>query len=102
MPTTASAVPLRAATTCEHGRVSAGIEEANNPGRHASYLCGGCDREAAVERGLVEREFTEFVAARGHALLPAAYALTGDQHAAEDLVQGALAKAYVHWREIRG
>src|SRR5687767_7995911 len=39
----------------------------------------------------VEREFTEFVAARGHALLQVAYALTGDQHAAEDLVQGALA-----------
>ncbi len=55
-----------------------------------------------MERGLVEREFTEFVAARSHALLPAAYALTGGQHADEDLVQGALAKAYVHWREIRG
>ena len=35
----------------------------------------------------VEQEFTEFVAARGHALLQVAYALTGDQHAAEDLVQ---------------
>ena len=55
-----------------------------------------------MDRGLVEQEFTEFVAARSHALLPAAYALTGDQHAAEDLVQGALAKAYLHWPEIRG
>src|SRR5262245_53446161 len=50
----------------------------------------------------VERQFTEFVAARGHALLQVAYALTGDQHAAEDLVQGALAKAFVRWRQIRG
>ena len=50
----------------------------------------------------VEREFTEFVAARGHALLQVAYALTGDQHAAEDLVQGALAKAFVRWRQIHG
>ena len=50
----------------------------------------------------VEQEFTEFVAARGHALLQVAYALTGDQHAAEDLVQGALAKAFVRWRQIRG
>jgi RNA polymerase sigma-70 factor (sigma-E family) len=31
-----------------------------------------------------------------------AHALTGDRHAAEDLVQGALAKAFVHWRRIRG
>jgi RNA polymerase sigma-70 factor (sigma-E family) len=52
--------------------------------------------------GEVEREFTEFVAARSHALLRVAYALTGDQHTAEDLVQGALAKAFVRWREIRG
>lgn len=31
-----------------------------------------------------------------------AHALTGDRHAAEDLVQGALAKAFVNWRRIRG
>lgn len=50
--------------------------------------------------GSVESEFAEFVAERGHALLQAAYALTGDQHAAEDLLQGALAKAFVRWRHI--
>jgi len=49
----------------------------------------------------VEREFTEFVAARTHALLRAAYALTGDQHAAEDLLQTALAKAAMRWPNIR-
>lgn len=42
----------------------------------------------------VERGFTEFVTERGHALLRVAYALTGDQHAAQDLVQDALAKAF--------
>lgn len=50
----------------------------------------------------VEREFTAFVAERAHALLHVAYALTGDQHAAEDLLQRALAKAFVHWRKING
>jgi RNA polymerase sigma-70 factor (sigma-E family) len=49
----------------------------------------------------VEAEFTEFVAARGPVLLRAAYALTGDEHAAHDLVQGALAKAFTRWRHIR-
>lgn len=49
----------------------------------------------------VEREFTEFVVARTHALLRAAYALTGDQHTAEDLLQTALAKAAMRWPTIR-
>jgi RNA polymerase sigma-70 factor (sigma-E family) len=51
--------------------------------------------------GTTEREFTDFVARRTHVLLRIAYALTGDQQAAEDLVQNALAKAFVHWRGIR-
>lgn len=34
------------------------------------------------------------MAGRGPALLRAAYALTGDEHAAHDLVQTALAKAF--------
>jgi len=44
--------------------------------------------------------FEEFVAARGHALLRMAYLLTGDHGLAEDLVQSALAKAYVRWSRI--
>jgi RNA polymerase sigma-70 factor (sigma-E family) len=50
--------------------------------------------------GSVEREFTAFVAERKHALLRVAFTLTGDQRAAEDLVQGALAKAFSRWRRI--
>lgn len=49
-----------------------------------------------------EREFTEFVAQRTHSLLRVAYALTGDQHAAEDLLQTAFAKAFTRWPRIRG
>ena len=50
----------------------------------------------------LEDEFTAFVAARGQSLLRIAHALTGDRDAAQDLVQGALAKAYSHWPRIHG
>jgi len=46
--------------------------------------------------------FSEYVAARGPALLRTAYLLTGDHHAAEDLVQSVLARAVVRWRGIEG
>ncbi|MGI5184011.1 SigE family RNA polymerase sigma factor [Dactylosporangium sp. CA-152071] len=45
-------------------------------------------------------EFTEFVEQRSHALFRFAYALTGAQHTAEDLLQGALAKALMKWSSI--
>ncbi|MBU2663566.1 SigE family RNA polymerase sigma factor [Actinoplanes bogorensis] len=48
----------------------------------------------------LEAEFTAFVAERGQSLLRIAHALTGDARAAEDLVQGALAKAYAKWPRI--
>ncbi len=44
--------------------------------------------------------FEEYVGARGPALLRLAYVLTTDTHAAEDLVQSALADAYRHWRRV--
>ncbi|WP_405428778.1 SigE family RNA polymerase sigma factor [Micromonospora sp. NBC_00617] len=50
----------------------------------------------------VDGEFTTFVQERGAALLRVAYALAGNQHAAEDLLQNALAKAYARWPRIRG
>ena len=51
-------------------------------------------------RQSLEDEFTAFVAARGQSLLRIAHALTGDREAAQDLVQGALAKAYAKWPRI--
>jgi RNA polymerase sigma-70 factor (sigma-E family) len=51
---------------------------------------------------VVEREFTEFVVARTRGLMRVAYALTGDQYAAEDLLQSALAKAAMRWSHISG
>ncbi|HEY8454637.1 MAG TPA: SigE family RNA polymerase sigma factor [Actinopolymorphaceae bacterium] len=46
-------------------------------------------------------EFSAYVAARKHALVRTAFLLTGDHHAAEDLVQSALAKTYLAWGKIR-
>jgi RNA polymerase sigma-70 factor (sigma-E family) len=48
-------------------------------------------------QGRSEREFTEFVAARGAALGRTAYLLTGDHHHAEDLLQTALVEAAKRW-----
>ncbi|GAB4050069.1 hypothetical protein GCM10028775_20760 [Catellatospora paridis] len=44
--------------------------------------------------------FHEFVVARGGALSRTAFLLTGEHHAAEDLVQTALAKAATRWRQV--
>jgi len=48
----------------------------------------------------LDEEFTAFVAARTSALLRVAHALTGNHHAAEDLLQTALTKAYAKWSRI--
>jgi RNA polymerase sigma-70 factor (sigma-E family) len=44
--------------------------------------------------------FEEYVAARGAALVRFAILITGDDHRAEDLVQDALARAYLRWDRI--
>jgi RNA polymerase sigma-70 factor (sigma-E family) len=46
--------------------------------------------------------FAEFVTARSHALLRAAWLLTGDAGRAEDLLQVALARSWRHWGRIAG
>ena len=48
-----------------------------------------------------DEDFTAFVAARSPALYRSAWLLTTSAPAAEDLVQSALAKAYVHWRKVQ-
>ncbi|WP_012185052.1 SigE family RNA polymerase sigma factor [Salinispora arenicola] len=50
----------------------------------------------------IDGDFTAFVKERSGVLLRAARALAGSQHSAEDLLQTALAKAYVRWPRIRG
>ena len=51
-------------------------------------------------RGRVDEDFTAFVAAASPQLHRKAWLLTTSSAAAEDLVQSALAKAYVHWRRV--
>jgi RNA polymerase sigma-70 factor (sigma-E family) len=49
----------------------------------------------------VEGDFREFVEARSPSLMRMAFLLTGgDQHAAEDLLQTALAKVAARWRSV--
>ncbi|NRQ36432.1 SigE family RNA polymerase sigma factor [Nonomuraea sp. NN258] len=54
------------------------------------------DREQALDE-----EFHGFVMSRWPRLLRTAYLLTGERHAAEDLVQSSLERAYVAWRKVR-
>ena len=51
-------------------------------------------------RETVDREFAEFVAARQTHLRRIAYAVGGDWHRAEDLLQTALVKLYVAWPRL--
>lgn len=46
-------------------------------------------------------EFDDFVRTRSAPLLRVAYLLTGDRHAAEDLLQDVLEQVYVRWRRVR-
>ncbi|WP_250035313.1 SigE family RNA polymerase sigma factor [Paractinoplanes maris] len=46
--------------------------------------------------------FDDFVRSRSTGLLRVAYLLTGDRHAAEDLLQEVLEQMYVRWRRIEG
>ncbi|HEX6682272.1 MAG TPA: SigE family RNA polymerase sigma factor [Candidatus Limnocylindrales bacterium] len=48
----------------------------------------------------VSEEFTAFVRERGHVLFRVAFSLCGQQHAAEDLMQTALARAAIRWGSI--
>jgi RNA polymerase sigma-70 factor (sigma-E family) len=48
----------------------------------------------------MDEEFAEFVAARSPQLYRSAYLLTTSPHAAEDLVQSALAKTYASWWRV--
>jgi RNA polymerase sigma-70 factor (sigma-E family) len=54
-----------------------------------------------VDRRERETEFEAFVAARRPRLRGLAYSLCGDWHAADDIVQTALAKVYVAWPRVR-
>ncbi|HET9859297.1 MAG TPA: SigE family RNA polymerase sigma factor [Nocardioidaceae bacterium] len=58
----------------------------------------GMERRATASK---DAEFEAYMAARQPSLLRTAYLLTGDRHAAEDLVQTALAKLYLSWDKVQ-
>jgi RNA polymerase sigma-70 factor (sigma-E family) len=47
-----------------------------------------------------DKEFQSFVIGRWPRLMRTAFLLTGEQHAAEDLVQSTLEQVYVAWRRV--
>ena len=49
----------------------------------------------------VDEEFAQYVRARQHRLLRAAFLVCGDLHLAEDLLQGALVKLAARWERLR-
>lgn len=54
-----------------------------------------------MSRASRDDEFSEFVAARQVHLRRVAYALCGDWHRADDLLQTALVKLYIAWPRVR-
>ncbi len=51
--------------------------------------------------GQREPEFDEYVGARLSSLRQLAFVLSRDRHLADDVVQGALTKLYLHWPRAR-
>src|SRR5271165_3243229 len=66
------------------------------PGRSGGY--GSAQLAAGTMSAARDDEFTEYVAARLPWLGRVAYLLCQDRHQAEDLVQTAVTRLYVHWR----
>jgi RNA polymerase sigma-70 factor (sigma-E family) len=60
----------------------------------------GRNRGGRDEPPPVDPAFVEFVAARSAALFRTAVLITGDRHAAEDLVQSALERAFRSWDRV--
>jgi RNA polymerase sigma-70 factor (sigma-E family) len=61
----------------------------------------GVGMEPSAGRSARDAEFEQYMAARQPSLLRTAYLLTGDRHAAEDLVQTSLAKLYLSWDKVQ-
>lgn len=71
----------------------------DDPGSGEALLSYPVSR--ASERDAVDDDYADFVRARQQALLGFAHLLCGNLHDAQDLVQAALAKAYLKWKRLR-
>lgn len=68
---------------------------------HLLVGTGAVDGMKRSSTAAKDAEFAEYMAARQPSLLRAAYLLTGNRHAAEELVQNALAKLYLSWDKVQ-
>jgi RNA polymerase sigma-70 factor (sigma-E family) len=59
------------------------------------------ERRGWAVRATDEEQYTEYVTERLPALRRIAYLLCGDTHRADDIVQNAITRLYVHWRKAR-
>jgi RNA polymerase sigma-70 factor (sigma-E family) len=82
-----------------HALRVAGLAEAATWSPSAVRAAVGSVREGVA--GAVERDFEDFVAAHGAALVRLARGLLKDPHHAEDVVQDVLAKALVRWSSVQ-
>jgi RNA polymerase sigma-70 factor (sigma-E family) len=57
------------------------------------------ERRGWPVRATDERQYTEYLVARLPALRRLAFLLCGDTHRADDVVQNAITRLYVHWRK---
>ena len=70
---------------------------------YAATTRGGCTEFALAYSAAVAThdDFSEYFAARAHALRATAYLLCGDWHRAEDITQVAMTKLYLAWPRLR-
>jgi RNA polymerase sigma-70 factor (sigma-E family) len=68
---------------------------------HSKEHAANARIEQAVRNTRRDDEYTEFVAARLHALRRIAHLLCQDWHHADDLVQVTITRLYVHWHRVR-
>jgi RNA polymerase sigma-70 factor (sigma-E family) len=72
-------------------------------GTYAATTRGGCTQFSLAYSAAVAThdDFSEYFAARAHALRATAYLLCGDWHRAEDITQVAMTKLYLAWPRLR-
>jgi RNA polymerase sigma-70 factor (sigma-E family) len=80
-----------------------GFESCLHGVTYAASTRGGCTDFALAYSAPVAKQddFSEYFAARAHALRATAYLLCGDWHRAEDITQVAMTKLYLAWPRLR-
>lgn len=83
------------------GRAVGGAAGTAKAGTAGDWTEGRPPEDRADDPAETERAYTAYVSARLPALRRLAHLLCKDPHRADDVVQAALTKLYVHWRSAR-